>query len=357
MSKIGGAVRAALLWVVFLSSAPVQAAEPGWQRIELGQAGDAYPFAIYSNRPWTGDMSRIESAVIVIHGVSRNGAGYFAAADKLRRERIGHIDDTLVIAPNFFVAADASRQPLEGMPVWAERRGWGAGWNASNWPRPLSSFEVIDDLLQTLSERARFPRLERIALAGHSAGAQLVHRYAALNRIDEKLGGAGIRIRYLVANPSSYLYFTRDRAQASGFKAYDRTLCPGYDRYRHGIENLPPYGAGATGAALFRQYAARDVTYLLGTLDNDPKHPQLDKSCGGLAQGAHRLARGRNYVRYERELAGSQVKLNHRAYEVVGVGHQQSRMFGSKCAARVLFDIPEDTNTTGAPCRAPDWPE
>jgi hypothetical protein len=44
---------------------------------------------------------------------------------------------------------------------------------------------------------------------------------------------------------------------------------------------------------------------------------------------------------------------SHHAHEVIGVGHDQSRMFGSRCGAQAVFDMPAAANTTGAACRAP----
>jgi hypothetical protein len=54
-------------------------------------------------------------------------------------------------------------------------------------------------------------------------------------------------------------------------------------------------------------------------------------------------------VRYERKLAGPQVKLRHRAYEVVGVGHDQAGMFGSQCGVEAVFGA-RLADTTGAAC-------
>lgn len=331
--------------------ASAQAAPPAWQRIELGSGSERYPFAIYSNKQWSGDMSRVRAAVLVFHGRGRNGDDYYAAAEKLLAASGASTAETFLIAPNFFAGADAKKHPLEGMPLWEGDRGWNSGWDAANWPQPLSSFQPIDELLAAFLERARFPQLERIVIGGHSGGGQIVHRYAVLNNIDEKVRAAGKSLRYIVANPSSYLYFTPERAAGGGFVPYDATQCPGYDDYRYGMQQMMRYASGTNGAELFRRYAARDVTYLLGTADNDPNHRSLDKSCAARAAGSHRLERGRNYIRYERHLAGSSVQLNRRAFEVIDVDHNQARMFGSKCGALLLFGTPEERNSEGAACR------
>ena len=345
---------ATVLAIALVAPAESQTVAPSWQRVELASSHGKYPFAIYSNRPWRGDMHSVKAALVVFHGVSRRGNNYYVTAERLLAESGSNVGETLLLAPNFFVTADAGKHPVEGLPLWDMRKSWSAGWDAANWPQPLSAFEVVDAILQTLADRTRFPQLARVTLAGHSAGAQLVHRYAVFNSLDEKLRAAGLAVRYVVANPSSYLYLTDERPLGSGFAPYNRNACARYNTYRHGLEGLPRYAADANGTDLFRRYAVRDVTYLLGTADNDPGHHALDRSCAGKAEGAHRLERGRNYIRYERHLAGAATRLNRRAYEVEGVGHQQSRMFGSKCAAHLLFGMSKEQNGSGAPCRAPE---
>jgi trehalose 6-phosphate synthase len=56
-----------------------------------------------------------------------------------------------------------------------------------------------------------FPDLKTVVLAGHSGGGQLVHRYAVVGKAPAALASAGIHLRYVVANPSSYVYFSDAR--------------------------------------------------------------------------------------------------------------------------------------------------
>ncbi len=117
--------------------------------------------------------------------------------------------------------------------------------------------------------------------------------------------------------------------------------------------DMVPYVAGMDGMTLFKRYAQRQVTYLVGGNDNDPNHRVLDKACGAEAEGPTRLDRARNYLRYERYLAGARKSPRHQAYEVIGVGHDQARMFGSRCGAQAVFGTPAAANATGAACRSP----
>jgi hypothetical protein len=66
------------------------------------------------------------------------------------------------------------------------------------------------------------------------------------------------------------------------------------------------------------------VTLLLGTLDTDPDHPDLDKSCPARLQGLHRFARGMNQMGYMNQLFPG----HHTAlFTVDGAGHDSHDMF------------------------------
>ena len=63
---------------------------------------------------------------------------------------------------------------------------------------------------------------------------------------------------------------------------------------RHG--GASAYLADPSAAALEQAYVARRVIYLLGTLDTNPNHPALDKSCMAEAEGPYRCTRGHAYA-------------------------------------------------------------
>jgi pimeloyl-ACP methyl ester carboxylesterase len=289
-----------------------------------------YRMALYSNRDLGGDLADATLAISIQHGLNRDGAAYFDTASSLAAA-LSPRGRVLVLAPQFFVAGDPQTQ----VPKWTSS-GWIAGSDARG--LSVSSLDAYDQLLDWLSDRRRFPRLERIVLAGHSGGAQLVQRYAALNQAEEKLRAAGISVRYVVANPSSYLYFTTERPGPSGFRPYDAAACPTFNDYKYGFMNPVRYAAHIDPGAAFERYALRDVIYLFGENDNDPDHSQLDKTCAARAQGAHRMERGLSYLSYLRHISGSRENLAHRAYEVSGVGHSQRRMMRSACGVESLFE-------------------
>lgn len=319
------------------------------QRVELGKEARKYNFAIYANRIMNAEMSRIKRVVIIQHGLQRNGQDYFTAGMKLMTASGISPDKTLLIAPDFFATPDIAAEELQGYPFW-KVMGWPSGDDSINAPQ-VSSFQVYDDLLSLLADRNRFPSLVSIVVVGHSDGGAFVQRYAVLNKIHKKILSAGIDLHYVIANSPSYLYFTHERPSGHFFASCDSTECPTYNDYRYGIEKIIPYAGKNSGQLLFMRYASRDVTYLLGSEDKDPKHRLLDKSCGAEAQGGNRLKRGLAYIRYEHHLADKQIKLKRHAYEVIGVGHSYEEMFASKCALSVIFGIPEEKGQSGAVCR------
>jgi pimeloyl-ACP methyl ester carboxylesterase len=141
-------------------------------------------------------------------------------------------------------------------------------------PTPVSSFDVLDAILARLADRQLFPNLKQVVAAGHSGGAQVVQRYAIAGKGEAALARADVAVRYVVANPSSYAYFSDERPQPS-----IAASCPDYNRWKYGMEARPAYLAGPTAAALEQAYVTRSVIYLLGTLDTNPDHPALDKTC------------------------------------------------------------------------------
>ncbi|MCU6618026.1 hypothetical protein OCO52_16200 [Achromobacter mucicolens] len=335
--------------------APKRAAPLRWQTVELGRAGHRYKMPVYANRDLTKDDLRgIKQVLIVIHGVKRDADQYFETAAALVAADPARAGDTLVLAPRFSGSIDSG---FAGMAAW-RKASWEDGQEsvqAAGRPAPVASFQVLDDLLRSLNDRKRLPSLTGLVLAGHSAGAQLVHRYAVLNNLDGALRRDGLTLRYVIANPSSYLYLTneRPRADGKGYAPYERGICPTYNQYKYGTDKLPAYARETDDATLFVRYAARDVVYLLGGADNNPEHRLLDKACGAEAQGATRLARGTGYVQYEHVLAargGKPVTLRHTAFEVGGVGHDGKRMFGSICGVRALLGSDAQASRTAAAC-------
>ncbi|MFZ6769408.1 hypothetical protein ACO0LM_20345 [Undibacterium sp. Di26W] len=363
---------------------------PAWQRVHLA----GYDFPVYANHDLVADgskdgnkdSSKIREVIFIQHGIQRNGDEYYTAAMNLLKASGRSGQDVLIIAPNFPGTPDADKGFI-GMPVWTVQ-GWTGGdvaQAAAGVPADLSSLRVLDDLALMVADKKRFPLVSKINFVGHSGGAQLIHRYAVLNHVDDRLRSQGLDVQYVVANPSSYLYFTSDRPSAKGFAPYDTTVCANYDDYRYGMQHMVAYANKMSGDELYRRYQKRQVTYLAGTSDNDPNHRVLDKSCGAEAEGPNRLERARGYWHYEALLdtqlaaqvagkvqARAESKTTaaananpalalpvgipplmsmHQYLEVNGVGHDQERMFGSQCGMQAVFGVAVSDVGKGATCK------
>lgn len=265
-----------------------------------------------------------QRALIVVHGVLRNADVYFATG--MLTVAKGNAAHTLVIAPQFVEASD-----LAGQAVSAQTLRWDDNWPGGSpavAPAPLSTYAVFDAMLARLADRRRFPAMQEIVLAGHSAGGQIVQRYAIVGRGPDAIAGSPVRLHLIVANPSSYLYFT-------DWRPVPQANCASFNQWRYGLAGAPPYVSGSA-AALERRYVRRNVTYLLGTADVDPTEWDLDKTCAGETQGAFRFVRGKNYIAYMHRRHPEGTAQDY-AF-VKGVPHDNRRMFTSLCGLGVIFD-------------------
>jgi pimeloyl-ACP methyl ester carboxylesterase len=280
------------------------------------------------SKDWKQPQPNTRRAVIIIHGQLRNAQTYLRSAERAAY-RSGYRSTTLLIAPQFLNQKDIVKHQLPDNILRWHANDWMEG-DASVGPVPVSSFTVIDEILSKLSDRRLFPGLREVIVAGHSGGGQVVQRYVLVGKGGADLEKAGIKLRYVIANPSSYGYFSAQRPET-----VDPKVCPAFDNWKYGMNKLPAYASKQTADQIEKTYVSREVTYLLGQLDIDPNHPALDKSCAAEAQGAYRLIRGRNFFNYlqQRHPEG----LKQQLVEVPGVGHDGDLMFTSPEGQAALF--------------------
>ncbi len=296
-------------------------------RIAVGDRGS---LPLYLSADWSHPLPRITRAVIVLHGRLRNADVYYRSAQTAQAAAGAAGQTAIMIAPQFLAGIDVEAHKLPPDTLRWSLEGWEGGDPAQG-PTPASSFDALDAILAKLADRNLFPHLTEVVVAGHSGGGQVVQRYAIAAKGDAALTAAGIGVRYVVANPSSYAYFD-DRRPVPAISA----TCAGFNDWKYGMDARPAYLAAPAIAALEKAYVARRVIYLLGTQDTNPDHPALDKSCMAEAQGPYRYVRGHAYIAMMQARDGGAP--NHTVWDVPGVGHDGDKMLTSPCGLAALFD-------------------
>ena len=215
-----------------------------------------------------------------------------------------HASDALIVAPQFLADVDRAGVDRAGVDgpdgaLYWRVEGWKGGYPA-------------------------------VVVFGNSAGGQFVNRYAAVGRGPDVLAARGLRVRFVVANPSTYLYFSRERPVAVPDAAH-------VNDWRYGFDRAPGYVDADPGRSLER-YLGRDITIVLGELDNDEASLLLEVSPAAMAQGANRLDRGLRYDQHVRALArAAGLPFRHRMIRLAGVGHTAADVLAAERTREIVF--------------------
>jgi hypothetical protein len=304
-------------------------------------------FPYRSNMPTDVPNDAIERILISKHGTGGNAELYLRNGLAAAGLVAGALDNTLIIAPQFIYSREYYGRFPADLLHWDGGRAYGAesterDRNCDGVPESgtLSSFTVMDTLLERVSRQGLFPNLKTIVLAGQSNGGQFVNRYAATSRFEQEVAAPRrIHMRYVVMNPGSYLYFNGERAvpgETGVFEVPDG--CEGYDDWPYGLADLGHAGGGwaypkRVGARAIRdQYPGRDVIYLIGALDTEVER---DPHCKDALQGRHRLEKSEIYFNYLQHYFGS--ALQHERHVVTGVGHSGHGTMTSAEGLAALF--------------------
>ncbi len=353
-------------------------------RINIHEGGSTYKVAYFRNYPLSTSNENIYRVVIAVHGAGDGDSKAEQQYDRMKasacmimetapdlrwRNRTAAdpacaLNSTLIMAPHF-------PQTNANLAHYGLDRSTGLIWRSSQWKfggpsenaGGVSSYDVMDRIIEHIATSGNFPNLAKIVIAGHSAGGQYVNRYAASTRIEQTISGTGAQMKYVIANPSSYVYFTDERVFPGTTEAFvtpvpaffnlcpdpnccpdDPGLCPiTYDHYIYGLGgNLNNYwqevmdNIGIEGVK--RAYRNKSVAYLLGRLDTDSCDRWLDKSCGALLEGRNRLERGLIYFNYIGHALGESVYDNHYLATIENAGHGSDRAWKSNVGRRHIFD-------------------
>ena len=334
------------LLVIFCASQLVHA-EPvtdvSEKRFVMTIDGQSLSVPIYSNHDIDKASKVIDRVVIAAHGAGRNGPSETRLTEAAKKLQIN--DSTLIVLPQFLMAEDIEKHKVKSDVLF-----WNGGWREGDFsvsteahtrPARISSYVVIQRLLEHVLSKN--PNVKHMVFTGHSAGAQIIQRFAAGSAIDDALNAKGIQIRYVLSNPSSYLYFDKRRRVGEALDKFAEPSadaikkCPTFDAYKLGLEGLNEFMA-ATGAEKLRaNYAKRDIVYLLSAEDNDPKHVQLERTCGAMMQGEHRLQRGTIHFNYASANVND-AKVGKKTLVVVPGFAHTSNILASACGTSFIFD-------------------
>ncbi len=313
-------------------------------------ADDATPpqfMPLASNRDLQQPQIGVTRAIIAIHDYTRDAD---AAMNLIATLAGSNNATTIILAPQFLLQADILR--LAGQ---LPDRGkffvrWGLNGLTSPWedggdsittstnPKGISSFTAMDLLMIYLANRAMFPDLQQIIVVGHGSGGTFVQRYAALTNINDILRQDNLALRFVAANPTSFLYLTpkRPAKDKRRFDIPDSTTCPDYNAYRYGLDKLNDYGRRLGINGIKTGYLNHDVIYLTGEgtalQDTVP-----DSNCGALIQGKNRADRAHHYALYLDTLYGDSAKNTHHFVSIPKVGLNATAIFGTACGVSALF--------------------
>lgn len=283
---------------------------------------------IFSTHLLSEGHQSVTGALIVVHGNNRNADTYFESGI-LAAARAGLEPTTVVVSPHFQTDDDG---PESDEPFWSS-----AGWKRGHLSRPegpsprVSSYAALETVVEQLLDANRFPALGRITVTGHSAGGQVLHRFAASSLVEE---GArdGVSFRYVVANPSTYLYLGPERLDANGEFTVPGGGCEDYDEWHYGLQDRNTYASRLEADTIRALLTRRDVRILVG--DADTLSASLDVSCGANLQGPNRYQRGLTLVRFMETLYTENA---HVDMVVPGVGHSSRNMWLSEVGRSALF--------------------
>lgn len=291
--------------------------------------------------------ANVKRAVVIIHGLLRDPYLYIANI----MQALGTVTDPTVnkdnvamIAPYFTNGDDkgvaypwnssaaAGKGSTSNAIVWQGSQ-WASGQDNQYPSYPtkittISSYDVLDQIIQYFDNQTLFPNMNQIVIAGHSLGGQTVQRYAAVG----KLLQTRTPVTYWAANPDSFLWFSTAKPLPLG-------TCNSSDDWRNGFSNYNiRYGTDIVAqgrAAALARYNSRRIAYGRGTQDFGDD----STGCGPNTTGINRGERFFNLIKqFPISCTSPNVPGGSCAtVDYVNVGHDANGMMSSPAGLARLF--------------------
>ena len=246
-----------------------------------------------------------ELAVIVIHGWGGGAKerDYKAMHEDLAKRGV----KAYVVAPLF-----PRRSTLKKSKVADDGRAvWGASWDvpgqrggpSDDWRgggdavgTTMSSFDIVDRIMEKLSDARLYPALKRVVLVGFSAGGQFTGRYVAVGKCPLR---KDLAVDFAVIAPSTELRLDADTT------------------WHYGLKDRPRYSAKLAEGDIRRNLASRRVWRGCGTAD--VTSGSLDVSPPAMRQGKNRYDRFTNFKEYIKQYPDWAAKVSF--HDIPGIGH------------------------------------
>ena len=284
--------------------------------------------------------TEVTRLILAIHSSSYNPDTYLDNSLSLLGNDAALNSETLIIAPAFY---RKDKTDLSDIVAWRSSPFWGGSRALYQEKKiKLSAYEILDDILTRIITSKYFPNLSDIVILGHSAGGQLVNRYAASNTIEDTVAlEHGISMRYLVMAPSSYVYLDGKRVKRDSYTEFKFPFGANkkYNYWGYGLEHLYSYHKrhAITAETIRSQYKYRKVLYLVG--ERDTKDFALDKSKSAMREGGNRLGRLKIYYNYLKHYYGEGITKYHSMAIIPNAGHLGKVLMGSNEGRNFILDI------------------
>ena len=290
--------------------------------------------------------SALMRAVIVIHGLGEDPSTYEAQALSALGQQSSDPNcnrSTVAIMAPYFPDGDGKGTSYPWTPGLAPNHGstsnclvwsgseWSAGannqypWNSVH----MSSFTVLDQIIHYFDNTTLFPQMKQIVVAGHSLGAQMVQRYAAISQP----GSTRSPVTYWIANPDSYAWMNLNRPLSTA-------TCPTYDVYRQGYTNFTQYpmtygtALVASGRSnILANFNSKQIAYARGILDFGDD----GSGCESETQGSNRNERFFNYIQAFPPSCTDPSGTHCDTVDFVNAGHDSGQMMASLAGQARLF--------------------
>ena len=316
LSNMKSRLKWSLLVILIVPAIHSQAATIESKRLKVKHDVECYiPYA--SNLPIDKVDANINHLIIAVYS---SGSNIFNSCIELLAKYDRQQDNVIVLSPQFLTKDQVAGNSEKNLLYWNVPPFYGSKISTTNsfdGDLRVSAYHILEDIIADFSDKKIFPNLERITILGHSAGGQLVNRFAASNTIE-----------YIIINPSSYIYFSPKRSVGWSRRTFnipsDSQISdnPGYNDYSYGLNKLYSYHRRKrlTSEKMRELYPKRKIVYLLGQKDCVPDG-SMSTHPSAMIQGRNRLERGKIYFGHLIDEFGPEIKKNQKVIVVKRVGH------------------------------------